>query len=129
MSKNPDPVDIHVGARLRYRRMSLGVSQEALAKRLGVTFQQIQKYEKGQNRIGASRLWQLSRELAAPVDYFFEDIDERLDAAAGPNPLEFVSTPEGLQLNLAFNRIRDPQTRRRIVELVSTLAEGAASVG
>ena len=124
MSKSPDPVDLHVGARLRYRRMLLGMSQETLAGRLGLTFQQIQKYEKGQNRVGASRLWRLAQALDAPVGYFFEDLpDPPGDAAGGdPRPLDFVSTPEGLHLNLAFERIGDGATRRRVVDLVRALA-------
>jgi transcriptional regulator with XRE-family HTH domain len=133
VSKNPDPVDLHVGARLRYRRMLMGMSQEALGERLGVTFQQIQKYEKGQNRIGASRLYQVARVLDVSVGFFFEDLSERPasedaedDAIA---PLAFVSTPEGLQLNVAFSRISDDATRRKIVDLVRTLAgcEAAAA--
>lgn len=124
MSKNPDPIDLHVGARIRYRRMSLSVSQEALASKLGVTFQQIQKYEKGQNRVGASRLWQIARELGCRIGFFFEDLGDLEERDDAPNPIEFVSSPEGLQLNLAFQRIRDAATRRKIAELVSTLADG-----
>lgn len=124
MSKNPDPIDLHVGARIRYRRMSLSVSQEALASKLGVTFQQIQKYEKGQNRVGASRLWQIARELGCQIGFFFEDLGGLETRGDAPNPIEFVSSPEGLQLNLAFQRIRDAATRRKIAELVSTLADG-----
>ena len=126
MSKVPDPIDLHVGARLRYRRMLLGMSQEALAARLGLTFQQIQKYEKGQNRIGASRLYRIAQTLDAPIDFFFEDLPEQPGAlmSDGANPLEFVATPEGLQLNLAFSRVRDTATRRKIVELVEALAGG-----
>lgn len=130
MSRAPDPVDLHVGARLRLRRMMQGVSQEALARKLGVTFQQIQKYENGQNRIGASRLYQLSLALKAPVGFFFVDLpgpddiegDGRAEAA-----MAFVGTPEGLQLNLAFSRIASPATRRKVVDLLNTLAAEAAS--
>lgn len=126
MSKVPDPIDLHVGARLRYRRMLLGMSQEALAARLGLTFQQIQKYEKGQNRIGASRLYRIAQTLDAPIGFFFEDLPEQPGAliSGAANPLEFVATPEGLQLNLAFSRVRDTATRRKIVELVEALAGG-----
>jgi transcriptional regulator with XRE-family HTH domain len=124
VSKSPDPVDLHVGARLRYRRMLLGMSQEALAGRLGLTFQQIQKYEKGQNRVGASRLWRLAQALDAPVGYFFEDLPDAPaeGASRDPRPLDFVSSPEGLDLNLAFERIGDGATRRKVVDLVRALA-------
>ena len=124
MSKSPDPIDVHVGSRLRLRRMLLGVSQEALASRLGLTFQQIQKYEKGQNRIGASRLWRIAQALDAPIAYFFEGLEDApSDAAlADPKPRDFVSSPEGLSLNLAFSRIEDRPTRRRVVDLVQALA-------
>ncbi len=129
MSRAPDPIDLHVGARLRLRRMMIGVSQEALARKLGVTFQQIQKYENGQNRVGASRLYQLSLALRVPVGFFFADlpgsdgadIDEEAQSA-----LAFVNSPEGLQLNLAFSRITNPATRRRVVDLLATLAAEAA---
>lgn len=125
MSRDPDPVDAHVGARLRYKRMLVGKSQESLGSELGLTFQQIQKYEKGQNRIGASRLYRIARIFEVPVSFFFEGLpgegDER-DGAADEAPLSFVSSPEGLDLNLAFRNISDPATRRKIVELVRTLA-------
>ena len=127
MSKSPDPIDLHVGARLRYRRMLLGMSQESLAAKLGLTFQQIQKYEKGQNRIGASRLWRLAQALDARVCYFFEGLEDApVDAAPdAPRPTDFVASPEGLNLNLAFARIRDPSTRRKVVELVRALSDEA----
>ncbi|TVQ58261.1 MAG: XRE family transcriptional regulator [Rhodobacteraceae bacterium] len=123
MPKSPDPIDVHVGARLRFRRMAIGMSQEALGERLGVTFQQIQKYEKGLNRIGAARLYMMGRVMNVPVAYFFEDLPESGcadDPAA--SPIAFLSTPEGLQLNLAFARIADADTRRKVVELVRALA-------
>jgi transcriptional regulator with XRE-family HTH domain len=122
--KNPDLVDRHVGARLRFLRMQAGMSQEALGNRLGLTFQQVQKYEKGQNRIGASRLYQLSRILRAPVSFFFEGLPDESDAgvAVTSPSLGFLSTSEGYDLNLAFSRIRDAGARRKIVELVQSLA-------
>ena len=126
MSKSPDPIDLHVGARLRYRRMLIGMSQEALAEKLGLTFQQIQKYEKGQNRVGASRLYQIAQILEVSVGYFFEELPDTAAEDGDPrhahNPLDFVSSQEGLQLNLAFNKIDDDVTRRRLVELVRALA-------
>ncbi len=127
--KNPDIVDRHVGSRLRLLRMQAGLSQEALGNRLGLTFQQVQKYEKGQNRIGASRLFQLSRILHVPVSTFFEGLSEGEDAAnpAGSASLAFLSSTEGYELNLAFSRIRDPGARRKIVELVQSLSSMGSS--
>jgi transcriptional regulator with XRE-family HTH domain len=123
--KSPDPVDVHVGARMRFRRMSVGMSQEALAARLGLTFQQVQKYEKAQNRIGASRLFRIAQALDVSVGFFFEGLaDQPVDMAGAEmtRPLEFVGSPEGLQLNIAFSHISDTATRRKIVDLVRTLA-------
>jgi transcriptional regulator with XRE-family HTH domain len=122
--KNPDVVDKHVGSRVRLLRMQAGMSQEALGDKLGLTFQQIQKYEKGQNRIGASRLFQLSRIFRTPVGFFFEGLDvadEPRDAPASPS-LDFLSNAEGYDLNVAFARIRDAGARRKIIELVQSLA-------
>ena len=130
MSRAPDPIDLHVGVRLRLRRMMLGVSQEALARKLGVTFQQIQKYENGQNRIGASRLYQLALALRVPVGFFFADLPGAENGEIDPEArtaLALVNSPEGLQLNLAFSRITNPATRRRVVDLLATLAAEAAS--
>jgi transcriptional regulator with XRE-family HTH domain len=127
VSRTPDPIDVHVAARLRMRRMMLGVSQEALAARIGVTFQQIQKYEKGQNRVGASRLFQLADALTVGIDYFFEG----LPGAGGRNgadPLDasimaLLGTTEGMQLHLAFSRVSSQALRRRVVELVAAMAD------
>lgn len=132
LRKKPDPVDVHVGARLRMRRVFLGMSQERLADRLGLTFQQIQKYEKGANRIGASRLYAISRVLDTPVQYFFDDLpadagNRPSGAPASEDIAGFVASAEGLQLNLAFARIRDTATRRRLADLVRTLAEEDAA--
>ena len=131
MSKSPNPIDRHVGARLRMRRLLVGFSQTKLGEALDVTFQQIQKYEKGANRIGASRLQQLARVLDVAPAYFFEGAPQT-DAPAGgfaeaPDNdyvVDFLSTNEGLQLNRAFAQIRDPKVRKRIVELVSSLVAG-----
>ena len=133
MSKSPNPVDVHVGSRVRLRRMMIGMSQERLGDQLNLTFQQVQKYEKGANRIGASRLFAIARILDVPVQFFFEDIPEDADIpAASPDGLrepdnspfimDFVSSAEGLQLNTAFSRIENVETRRKLVELVKTLA-------
>ena len=132
MKKVPNPIDTHVGARLRMRRMLIGMSQEKLGEALNITFQQIQKYEKGANRIGASRLQELARILNVPPAFFFEDAPSGAAPAPGlaePNAnsyvVDFLSTPEGLQLNKAFALIRDPKVRRRILDLVASLAENS----
>ncbi len=133
--KSPNRIDIHVGSRLRTRRIIVGMSQEKLGDQLGLTFQQVQKYEKGLNRIGASRLYAISRILGTSIQYFFEDLPSDIrdggDPASKPVTAEesqmtrFVNSPEGVQLNLAFSRIQDSATRRRLTELVRTLAAEA----
>lgn len=131
-SRKPNPIDAHVGARVRLRRMLLGMSQEKLGEHLGLTFQQVQKYEKGVNRIGASRLFDLSRVLGVPVQFFYDEAPaESVHQAAlasgfAERPAEsyvvdFLSTREGLELNKAFVKISDPRVRRSIVELVRSL--------
>lgn len=127
--KQPNPIDIHVGSRVRLRRMMLGMSQEKLGEHLGITFQQIQKYEKGTNRIGASRLQHIARVLTVPVSFFFEDAPGQVPEQAGLAEREpasfvvdFLSSAEGIQLNKAFVRIKDPKLRRRIIDLVRALA-------
>ena len=133
LDRGPNPVDLHVGARIRMRRKLLGVSQERLAEQLGLTFQQVQKYERGANRIGASRLWDLSRVLDCSMAFFFEDMDEAT-ASASPRNLSGESrdvTPrendpmtkrETLELVRAYYRITDYHVRRRIYELAKSLA-------
>ncbi len=131
VKKTPNPVDVHVGARVRLRRTMLNLSQEKLGECLGITFQQIQKYEKGTNRIGASRLQKLSEALKTPVAFFFEDAPGISQTAVGelsetdsPNyVVDFLSTSEGLQLNKAFANIKDPKVRQKIIELVRSLGE------
>jgi transcriptional regulator with XRE-family HTH domain len=128
--KQPNPIDIHVGSRVRLRRMMLGMSQEKLGESLGITFQQIQKYEKGTNRIGASRLQHIARVLTVPVSFFFEDAPgSGGEAQAGFGEekqttyvVDFLSTSEGIQLNKAFVRIKDPKLRRRVIDLVRSMA-------
>ncbi len=133
MTKVPNPIDRHVGSRVRMRRMLLRMSQEKLGEALGVTFQQIQKYEKGANRIGASRLQQIAAALNVPPSFFFEggpnyersEVDGHYGVAEGSGSsyiVDFLSTVEGLHLNRAFVRIKDPKVRRRIVDLVTSLA-------
>jgi len=130
MSKTPNPIDKHVGARLKMRRITVGMSQSKLGEALDITFQQIQKYEKGANRIGASRLQELARVLSVPPAFFFEGAPLSATHAAGfaePSPdayvADFLSTAEGLQLNRAFALIRDAKVRKRIIDLVATLAQ------
>ena len=137
-SGKPNPVDVHVGNRVRLRRTLLGLSQEKLAEAIGLTFQQVQKYERGANRIGASRLYDLSRVLDCPISFFFEDMGEDV-AAASPRNLS-AATPdlgdadadpmtkrETLELVRAYYRISDPHVRRRIYELAKTLAQAEDS--
>ena len=128
--KQANPVDAHVGHRVRLRRMLVGMSQERLGDLLGLTFQQVQKYEKGVNRIGAGRLFEVAGILGVPVSFFYEDIDGTPMAVGGfaessepPPVMEFVSSGEGLQLSLAFMRIKDPKIRRKILDLVRSLAD------
>ncbi len=131
--RKPNPIDVHVGSRVRYRRMIIGMSQEKLGEKMNLTFQQIQKYEKGTNRIGASRLFQLSRILEVPVGYFFEDaFANSVPSQSGhglhePEQegylLDFLNSREGLDLNKAFAKIHDPKVRRRVIDLVRALSE------
>jgi len=129
--KAPNPVDKHVGSRVRMRRMMLAMSQEKLGDALGLTFQQVQKYEKGTNRIGASRLSQISHILQVPVSFFFEGaptvaLAARTEGMAeAPSPAyvsDFLATSDGLALTKAFMRIPDSKLRRRIVDLVEQIA-------
>ena len=133
VKKQPHPIDVHVGRRVKMRRMLIGMSQEKLGEQLGLTFQQVQKYEKGANRIGASRLWDLSRILDVPVRFFFEGA--RLEGAQPAEGfteeqqpdyvLDFVQSNEGVQLIKAFIQIKDENARRGIVNLAKTLAKGS----
>jgi transcriptional regulator with XRE-family HTH domain len=121
-------VDEHIGKRVKARRLSIDLSQERLAELVGVTFQQIQKYENGVNRIAASRLWDMARALGVPVSYFFEGL--RAEPAPGvaedgPDDLvyDMMATPEGQRLLQIFGAIKSPKLRRRVVELVRVMAE------
>jgi len=129
--KAPNPIDKHVGSRVRMRRMMLGMSQEKLGSNLGLTFQQVQKYEKGTNRIGASRLQQISHILQVSVSFFFEGAPtvgsgiraEGMSEAPSPAYVsDFLATSDGLALTKAFMRIGDSKLRRRIVDLVEQIA-------
>ena len=130
VKKKPNPIDIHVGIRVRLRRTMKGMSQEKLGESLGITFQQIQKYEKGANRIGASRLQNISTILETPISFFFEDApnsagehtSELRENSSTDYVVDFLSSSEGLQLNRAFVKIRNKNVRRKIIDLVKTLA-------
>lgn len=129
--KSPNPIDVHVGSRVRLRRMLVGMSQEKLGENLGLTFQQIQKYEKGANRIGASRLYQISQILGVPVQFFYDDMADEIkskkkgfaEADHTPFVMDFVSSSEGLQLNRAFSSIEEPKVRKKLLDLVKALAD------
>jgi transcriptional regulator with XRE-family HTH domain len=140
VKKVPNPIDRHVGSRVRMRRILLGMSQEKLGDALGLTFQQIQKYEKGTNRIGASRLQQISTTLNVPPAFFFDGAPMPSDAARSSElaigeetsssyVLDFIATTEGLNLNKAFARIQDARVRKRIIDLVVSLAEEQPALG
>ncbi len=134
-SGRPNPVDVHVGARLRLRRTLLGMSQDRLGEAVGLTFQQVQKYERGTNRIGASRLFDFARVLDVPVSFFFDDMSEetagqspRLIATMPPTaevvpPTDPLSTRETMELVRAYYRIGDMNIRRRVFDLTRSLAE------
>lgn len=131
---HPNPIDIHVGQRVRQRRTLLGMSQEKLGQALGLTFQQVQKYERGANRVGASRLFEMACILDVPVGYFFEDIDAGTAArgrahASGvgeetslPYEVDPMNKRETLELVRAYYRIGDPRVRRRLFEMTKALA-------
>ena len=124
-SQRASQVDRHVGARLRLRRFETGWSQERLADHLGVSFQQIQKYERGSNRISASVLFELSRALEVPVDYFFgglDELEERADFAKVEAINAFVCSPDGPAIALAFSKVQCAAVRDSILELVSVLS-------
>jgi transcriptional regulator with XRE-family HTH domain len=128
--KSPNPIDIHVGSRVRMRRIMLDMSQTTLGKGLGVSFQQLQKYEKGTNRMGASRLQQISHILQVSVAFFFDGAPqvsgERTFRGTLPSPdpvTEFMATRDGLALAKAFMRISNVKLRRRIVDLVEQIEE------
>ena len=136
-SRKPNPIDAHVGARVRLRRLLVGMSQEKLGERVGLTFQQIQKYEKGVNRIGASRLYQFADILEVPVQFFFEDAPDADGAPAAGFAesggtdfyYDFLNSREGLELNRAFMKIADPKVRRTIIDLVRSLSRMGPSNG
>ena len=132
----PSPIDVHVGSRIRLRRTLLGLSQERLGESLGLTFQQVQKYERGVNRVGASRLFDLSRVLDVPISFFFDDMPDSLSANFGgmpsrrqggitetPDPFgdDTLSRRETLDLVRAYYRITDPSIRKRVFDLIKSM--------
>jgi len=130
----PDPIDVSIGSRLRLRRLAMGFSQETLARSLGITFQQIQKYERGTNRIFASRLFHLARVLRVPIAYFFQGLSPEGEAAGGETGShagvpaeegmqELLGKSDTLKLIQAYNKITDPSVRRQIYALVRTVGE------
>ena len=131
VKKNPNPIDVHVGNRVRMRRMLVGMSQEKLGDALGLTFQQVQKYEKGANRVSASRLYQMASTLGVPIQFFFDDIplstqssdpDGMAESDNAGLLMDFLNSAEGFQLGRAFSTIEDANVRRRVLELVKSLS-------
>ena len=143
MASKPNPIDVHVGKRLRLRRTLLGMSQERLGELLGLTFQQVQKYERGVNRIGSSRLFELGQILDVPISFFFDDLPETVSGAASgyatPGLAEErvafdhedealpLDKRETLELVRAYYRIGDPAVRKRLFELAKALANVTAA--
>lgn len=125
LDRAPNPVDRHVGLRIRLRRKELGVSQERLAESIGLTFQQVQKYERAANRVSASKLWEMARALKTSVAYFYEGLgDPSVPAEEGRDTVhDFLLTPEGMELAGLFPRVRRARVRRRLLDLVRTMAE------
>ena len=129
LDRSPNPVDRHVGLRIRLRRKELGVSQEKLADSIGLTFQQVQKYERAANRVSASKLWEVARALKTSIAYFYEGLgDPAQHGANSPDDgrdtvHDFLLTPEGMELATLFPRIRRARVRRRLLDLVRTMAE------
>ena len=137
----PSPIDVHVGSRIRLRRTLLGMSQERLGEALGLTFQQVQKYERGVNRVGASRLFDLSRVLDVPISFFFDDMPESLASTYGSQASrratgfsemqdsfsdDALNRRETLELVRAYYRITDPAVRKRVFDLIKSMGPADA---
>ncbi len=137
----PSPIDVHVGSRIRLRRTLLGMSQERLGEALGLTFQQVQKYERGVNRVGASRLFDLSRVLDVPISFFFDDMPDSLVSTYGGQVSrrltgfseshdafadDTLNRRETLELVRAYYRITDPAVRKRVFDLIKTMGPAEA---
>ena len=122
----PNPVDRHVGLRIRMRRKELGISQERLAEAVGLTFQQIQKYERAANRVSASKLWEMSRALSINIGYFYEGLGDGVEIPGSNLPREtlqdFLLTPEGMELATVFPKVAKGRVRRKILDLVRAMA-------
>jgi len=134
--RTPNPVDLHVGARVRMRRRLAGVSQEKLAEALGLTFQQVQKYERGANRVSASKLYEIAAALQTPVAFFFEGLADpcaieeiRVSRGAEQFVHEFLMTAEGLELASLFPRLKRGPMRRRVLDLVRAIVEDEQAEG
>ena len=124
LDRGPNPIDRHVGLRIRMRRKELGVSQEKLAESIGLTFQQVQKYERAANRVSASKLWEMARALNTSVAYFYEGLGEgRSHQPPKETVQDFLLTAEGMELAACFPKIHQPKLRRKILELVRTLGD------
>ena len=134
LKKLPNPVDVHVGGRLKMRRVLMGISQEKLGESLDVTFQQIQKYEKGANRISASRLYDISRILSVPVQFFFDGIKHGKAARKSESQIEseasrlvdLLSSADGAQFIRTFSEIEDDEIRQNIIDLVKSISDSGA---
>jgi transcriptional regulator with XRE-family HTH domain len=124
--RGPNPVDRHVGLRIRMRRKELGISQERLAESIGLTFQQVQKYERAANRVSASKLWEMARALSTNISYFYEGLGEGVEIAGSNLPREtlqdFLLTAEGMELAAAFPKIAKGRVRRKVLDLVRAMA-------
>jgi transcriptional regulator with XRE-family HTH domain len=131
--RSPNPVDLHVGGRVRLRRKLIGVSQEQLADALGLTFQQVQKYERGSNRVSASKLYAIARTLGVPIAFFFDGLADPMDGDQGDETqhaserkvMDFLGTSEGLELAKLFPQIRRGLVRRQVLDLVRAMAESS----
>lgn len=129
--RSANPVDTHVGSRIRVRRQVLKMSQEKLGEELGVTFQQVQKYERGTNRVGASRLWRMAEVLTVPVNFFFDgltgehkyDAPEFAEGDQTPIVYDFIKSSDGVALATAVSQIKNKAVRRQILELARSLAK------
>jgi len=123
-----NPIDVHVGTRIRLRRKTMKMSQEQLGDQLGITFQQVQKYERGTNRVGASRLWKISQVLQVPIQYFYDGLkdgisDDISDNTQSPIIYDFINSSDGIALATAVTQINNRAVRRQILELARSLAE------
>lgn len=125
-AQGPNPIDRHVGLRIRMRRKELGISQERLAESIGLTFQQVQKYERAANRVSASKLWEMSRALSTSISYFYEGLGDAIEPQGSNIPREtmqdFLLTPEGIELAALFPKITKSRVRRKVLDLVRAMA-------